>query len=157
MPESLPKLDEIAQALEFLGEWEERYRFLVELGEHLPAMNTHDKSEGNRVQGCMSNVWLVVRPDPSDASVLRVYGDSDNSTVKGLAALLVAAYSGHSAHDILTTDADSIFDALGLYDHLSPTRHVGVYAMVEKIKEAARACAHTPAEHEPARSLRLSD
>ncbi len=148
MSENLPTLDEIAEALEFLSDWEERYRFLIELGERLPKLGTQHKHEKNRVQGCMSNVWLIVQPDQADPSVLRVYGDSDNSTVKGLAALLVAAYSGHSPQEILIKDADSVFDKLGLYDHLSPSRHVGVYAMVEQIKSAARVFVQPPQECE---------
>jgi cysteine desulfuration protein SufE len=140
---------EIAEAFEFLGDWEQRYRFLIELGERLPVLEEHHKYEANQVHGCMSKVWLIAERDEADPSALRLMGDSDNSTVKGLVAILLAMYAGHSAHQILTLDADGMFDELGLYDHLSPTRHVGVYAMVEKIKSLAREFLSAPGEPAP--------
>ncbi len=149
MPENRSHIAEIAEAFEFLGDWEQRYQFLIELGERLPMLDEHHKNEANRVHGCMSKVWLIAERDEADSSALRLYGDSDNSTVKGLVAILLAMYSGRSAQQMLTIDADEMFDELGLYDHLSPTRHVGVYAMVEKIKSLAREFSSTPAEPTP--------
>lgn len=146
MPEHRSQFAEIAEAFDFLGDWEQRYRFVIELGERLPPMDEHHKNEQNRVQGCVSKVWLIAELDEAAPSALHLIGDSDNSTVKGLVAILVAMYSGHSAQQMLTIDADGIFDELGLYDHLSPTRHVGVYAMVEKIKSLAREFLSTPGE-----------
>lgn len=140
---------EIAEAFEFLGDWEQRYRFLIELGERLPPLAADHKIEANRVHGCMSGVWLIAERDAANPSKLCLYGDSDNSTVKGLVAILLAMYSERPAQQILTIDADRMFDELGLYDHLSPTRHVGVYAMVEKIKSLAREFDSVPEKPTP--------
>lgn len=149
MSEHRSQVAEIAEAFEFLGDWEQRYQFLIELGERLPVLDERHKNEHNRVHGCMSKVWLIAAPDEADPSALRLVGDSDNSTVKGLVAILLAMYSGRSAQQMLTIDADRMFDELGLYDHLSPTRHVGVYAMVEKIKSLAREFVSAPGEPAP--------
>ncbi len=149
MPDSRSHIAEIAEAFEFLGDWEQRYQFLIELGERLPVLDEHHKNEANRVHGCMSKVWLIAERDETNPSILHLIGDSDNGTVKGLVAILLAMYSGHSAQQVLTIDADEMFDELGLYDHLSPTRHVGVYAMVEKIKSLAREFLSAPREPTP--------
>jgi cysteine desulfuration protein SufE len=140
---------QITEAFEFLGDWEQRYQFLIELGERLPTMDARHRHEANQVHGCVSKVWLIAERDEADPTALRLFGDSDNSTVKGLVAILLAIYSGHSAQQMLTIDADEMFDGLGLYDHLSPTRHVGVYAMVEKIKSLARDSLNAPGEPTP--------
>ena len=133
----LPGIDRIAEVFDFLDDWEQRYEFLIELGAKLPPFPAADQLDSNRVMGCMSKVWIVVQPDAGQPDRLRFHGDSDTSTVKGLVALLVALYSGRSAEEVLATDADAFFDRLGLFDHLSPTRHVGVYAMVEKVRALA--------------------
>ncbi len=134
-------IDAVQETFEVLTEWEDRYQFIVELGAGLPALADRHRTHDNRVHGCMSKVWFTVTPDEQDRSRLVLHGDSDNAVVKGLAALLIALYSGHTASQIAAIDADQVFDRLGLYDHLSPTRHVGVYAMVEKIKTLSAAVA----------------
>jgi cysteine desulfuration protein SufE len=134
-----PDIDRIIEVFEFLGDWEQRYQYLIELGAKLPEFPPAEQRDENRVTGCMSKVWIVARPDPDDPHRILFHGDSDASTVKGLVALLVSLYSGRTAEDVLATDADDLFERLGLFDHLSPTRHVGVYAMVEKIRALARA------------------
>ncbi|MBI3153946.1 MAG: SufE family protein [Burkholderiales bacterium] len=135
--EGLPEVDRIVEVFEFFDDWEQRYQFLIDLGAKLPPFPASAQREENRVAGCMSKVWIVAHPDADDPRRLRFHGDSDTSTVKGLVALLVTLYSGRSAEDVLATDADAFFERLGLFDHLSPTRHVGVYAMVEKIRALA--------------------
>ncbi len=130
-------IDDIIETLRFFTNWEERYQFLIELGEKLPPMDPARQTEAHRVHGCMSKVWIAAAPDPDDPSELCFEGDSDASTVKGLVALLISLYSGKTPSEILSIDADTIFEKMGLFDHLSPTRHVGVYAMVEHIKRLA--------------------
>ncbi len=149
MPDNRSQIADIAEAFEFLGDWEQRYQYLIELGERLPAMDAVHKTNASQVHGCVSNVWLIAERDEDNPSALRIYGDSDNSTVRGLVAILLAMYSGQAAEKIVAMDADRLFDELGLYDHLSPTRHVGVYAMVEKIKCLARDYAITPEDRAP--------
>jgi cysteine desulfuration protein SufE len=130
-------IDEIIETLGFFTNWEQRYGFLIELGERLPAMDAADQTEATRVHGCMSKVWISARPSDADPSELVFAGDSDASTVKGLVALLIALYSGKTPQQIAHIDADAVFAKMGLFDHLSPTRHVGVYAMVEHIQRLA--------------------
>jgi cysteine desulfuration protein SufE len=131
-------LDEIVEGFRLLDDWQNRYEYLIELGERLPPVDARAKIETNRVQGCMSKVWIVARPDPGQPRRLVLDADSDTGTVKGLAAILVALFSARTPQEILAADADGIFTELGLFEHLSPTRHVGVYAMVEFARNLAR-------------------
>jgi cysteine desulfuration protein SufE len=128
----------ITETFRFLDDWESRYQFIIELGSKLPAMEPDDKIESNRVHGCMSMVWIKARTAAGDPSRIELDGDSDTSTVKGLVAILVSLYQGRPIDEVAAIDADEAFESLGLFDHLSPTRHVGVYAMVEHIKAQAR-------------------
>lgn len=132
------KFDEIVDAFQFISDWETRYHFLVELGEELPHLDVMHQVDENLVHGCMSKVWIAAEPDDVDPCILNFVGDCDTATIKGLVAVLIALYSGNTAKAVLDIDADQVFEKLGLYDHLSPTRHVGVYAIVEKIKESSR-------------------
>jgi len=131
-------LDRIIETFEFLQEWEDRYRFLIELGEKLPPMPEGGHDAANIVPGCVSQVWFTAAPSEEREGALVFAGDSDASTVKGLAALLIALYDNHTPEEIEHLDADALFQRLGLFDHLSPTRHVGVYGMVTKIRAIAR-------------------
>lgn len=133
---TLPDIDEIISTLQFFDNWEDRYRFLIELGEQLPALEPALQTEANRVTGCVSKAWIVAEPGHAPGTLM-FRGDSDAATVKGLIAILLSLYSGQTPQQIQTINADQVFQQLGLYDHLSPTRHVGVYAMVEKIKALA--------------------
>lgn len=138
----LPKFDEIVSNLEFLDDWEERYRYVIELGRMLPELPAEAHNEANKVHGCASQVWLETQvdgagPDP----VLAFRGDSDAHIVRGLVALLVALYSGRPASEIARTDAVEVFDRLGLREHLTPQRSNGVRAMVERIRRDAVAAA----------------
>lgn len=134
----LPTFDDIVANLEFLDDWEERYRYVIELGRLMPELPEEAHSEANKVQGCASQVWLETLTEaPGPDPVLAFRGDSDAHIVRGLVALLVALYSGKSASQIRETDAIAIFDRLGLREHLSPQRSNGVRAMVERIRRDA--------------------
>ena len=135
----LPTFDEILENFEFLDDWEERYRYVIELGRLMPALPEASHHDGNKVAGCASQVWLEtqVEPDGHDP-VLTFRGDSDAHIVRGLVALLVALYSGKRASEITATDAVALFDSLGLSEHLTPQRSNGVRAMVDRIRRDAR-------------------
>ena len=136
------KPEEVAQELidtfELLGEWDERYRFLIDLGRELPAMNPDDKTDANKVKGCMSSVWLIAESrDQEQGKVLEFIADSDSAIVKGLVAMLRKIYSGQTAKDIVAFDIDALFQALGLGQHLSMGRRNGLSEMVQRIKVLA--------------------
>lgn len=127
---------EIEDNLAFLDDWEDRYRYLIELGQALPPLDDTERSADNKVHGCVSQVWLV--SDAADG-VLRYRGDSDALIVKGLVAVLIALYSGRTPREIADTDAIATFDRLGLREHLTTQRSNGLVAMVNRIRADARA------------------
>jgi cysteine desulfuration protein SufE len=136
----LPSFDEILANFEFIDDWEERYRYIIELGKLMPELPDEAHNDTNKVRGCASQVWLetvIERPDGEPALVLR--GDSDAHIVRGLVALIIALYSGKPASEIVETDAAAIFEELGLSEHLTPQRSNGVRAMVDRIQRDARA------------------
>ena len=139
-------IEEICENFAFLDEWDDRYRYLIELGRMLPPLPDAVRIDANKVQGCASQVWLTtnVAPGPS-GPVLRFAGDSDAHIVRGLIAILFAMYSGRSARDILSTDAVATFERLGLREHLTPQRSNGFRSMVERIRIDARAALSTAA------------
>jgi len=133
--------DEIKAVIEdfdLFDDWDQRYQYLVEIGERLPAMPAADKTEDNRVKECMSLVHLAAHPDGGSPPRLRFTGDCDTAIIKGVVALLVQLYSGKTTAEIEATDAEALFEGLHLDEHLSPNRHVGVYAIVEKLRRQAR-------------------
>jgi cysteine desulfuration protein SufE len=134
-------IDAIVDDFSLLDDWDDRYRYVIELGRKLVPLGEPDRNERNKVQGCASQVWLAttVRPDGSEGPVLSFVGDSDAHIVKGLIAILLATYSGRHAKDILSTDAVDLFNRLGLREHLTPQRSNGFRSMVERIKSDARA------------------
>ncbi len=134
-------IDEIVDNFSFLDEWDDRYRYIIELGRTLAPLPDDARVESNKVQGCASQVWLTtqVNPDGRDGPILTFVGDSDAHIVRGLIAILFAIYSGKSARDILGADALGLFDRLGLREHLTPQRSNGVRSMVERIRSEARA------------------
>ena len=138
-----PTFDEIRSNLDLLEDWEDRYRYLIELGQTLSPLAVEEHNAANKVDGCMSQVWLVIERDRMGGdAVLRYRGDSDALIVKGLVAVLIALYSGRTARDIAATDAIAIFDRLGLREHLSTQRSNGLVAMVKRIRgDAARIAA----------------
>lgn len=127
----------ILDAFSFLPDWESRYEFIEDLGKKMPIMDDANKIDEYRVHECMSIVW--VKADTLDThGIVQIEGDSDTSTIKGIVAILYSIYRGMNPEQILETDTDAKFDLLGLFEHLSPTRHVGVYAIVEKIRRQAQ-------------------
>ena len=134
-------IDEIIDNFSLLDEWDDRYRYLIELGRELPPLAAEAHNEANKVRGCASQVWLDtrVRPNGAGGPVLTFVGDSDAHIVRGLIAILFAMYSGRSAKDILATDAVALFERMGLREHLTPQRSNGFRSMVERIHSDARA------------------
>jgi cysteine desulfuration protein SufE len=132
-------LDEIIESFEFLDDWDDRYRYLIELGRTLEPLDEAAHNDANKVRGCASQVWLEthVTKDNSGSPVLHLKGDSDAHIVRGLVALVLAIYSGQTASAILATDAQGLFERLGLSTHLTPQRSNGVRSMVERIKKDA--------------------
>ena len=129
---------DIAQNLSFLDDWEDRYRYIIELGQALPPLDEAEKNAETRVHGCVSQVWLVSNHDGAN---LVYRGESDAMIVRGLVAVLVALYSGRSPADIAATDAIAVFDELGLREHLTTQRSNGLAAMVNRIRGEAKAVA----------------
>jgi cysteine desulfuration protein SufE len=134
------EIAEIVETFEILGDWDQRYQYLVELGEHLAPMPAADKTEANRVKECMSTVYTAVHAQAGPSARLSYTGDCDTAIIKGVVALLVGLFSGKTAAEIEALDVDALFDGLHLEEHLSPNRHVGVYAIVRRMKAQARAC-----------------
>jgi len=143
----MAEIDEIIDNFALLDEWDDRYRYLIELGRQLPPLAADAHNDANKVQGCASQVWLdtSVRANGAGGPVLTFEGDSDAHIVRGLIAILFAMYSGRSAKDILSNDAVATFERLGLREHLTPQRSNGFRAMVERIRADARAALATAA------------
>ena len=130
-------INEIIENFELLGDWDQRYQYLVEVGERLAPMPAEDKTNANRVIECMSLVHVSAHPDPDRPGHLLYRGDCDTAIIKGVVALLVGLFSGKTPADIAALDVDALFEGLKLEEHLSPNRHVGVYAIVNKMKRHA--------------------
>src|SRR5689334_22915953 len=130
-------VDELVESFEQLGPWEERYRYLIELGRKLPPLPDADRTEANKVRGCMSQVWLASALQPGPPARLELRGDSDAHIVKGLIALLFKLYAGRSPREMLELDVKSVFERLGLESHITMNRRNGFYSMVERIRSLA--------------------
>ena len=133
-------IDDIRENFELLEDWDDRYRYVIELGRTLEPMAEGEHSAANKVQGCASQVWLSKRIERSEAgeALLKYRGDSDAHIVRGLIAILLTLYSGHTPQQILATDAIAIFNEFGFREHLTPQRSNGLRAMVERIRTDAR-------------------
>ena len=125
--------DELAENFEFLDDWEERYRYVIELGRKLPPFPDALRGPETKVDGCASQVWIAPRMNP-DESRLNFIGDSDAHIVRGLIYVLWSLFSGQDAREIVNTDAAAALERIGLKDHLSAQRSNGVRAMVERIR-----------------------
>ena len=137
-------IDEIRDNFALLEEWDDRYRYVIELGRTLEPMPEAEHSAENKVQGCVSQVWLSKMLDRGGKEpVLKYLGDSDAHIVRGLIAILLALYSGRTPQEILSTDATGVFDEFGFRDHLTPQRSNGLRAMVDRIRADARAALAT--------------
>ena len=137
----MPTIAEIVENFALLDEWDDRYRYVIELGRDLAPLPQADHVEANKVQGCASQVWLItkVKPNGAGGPKLEFVGDSDAHIVRGLIAILLAIYSGQHARDILATDAATLFDQMGLRENLTTQRSNGLRAMIERIRAEARA------------------
>jgi cysteine desulfuration protein SufE len=135
-------IERLMDAFDLLTDWQERYDYISELGGKLAPMPDSEKTEESRVQGCISKVWisgsLVGEP-----GVMEYRADGEGPIIRGLVALLVMLFQGKTPDEVLALDAEGVIEKLGLDENLSPNRHIGMYAMVEKIKGVARACAAT--------------
>lgn len=134
------QIDEIIGNFELLEEWEDRYRYLIELGRTLEPLPKDAYTDANKVRGCASQVWLETTRtrDDDGHAVLSFRGDSDAHIVRGLVALVLALYSGRPAREIVDADAQPLFKELGLAEHLTPQRANGLRSMVERIKSEAK-------------------
>lgn len=122
---------------EFLGDWDQRYAYITELGSRLPPMDDALKTEAHRVQGCMSKVWVTGERHQTDPHLVHLQAAGEGPIVQGLVALLVMIYQDKTPEEIAGIDIDDMFERLGLDEHLSPNRHIGMYAMVRMIQDIA--------------------
>ena len=138
-------INEIIENFTLLEEWDDRYRYLIELGRTLDPLPEAARNDINKVQGCASQVWVStqVRPNGADGPMLHFIGDSDAHIVRGLIAILFALYSGKPARGILSSDAIALFEKLGLREHLTPQRSNGFRSMVNRIQRDAQAALQT--------------
>lgn len=130
-----PVIEDIVDEFDLLGDWEERYRYLIDLGRQLPPLADAERVDANKVQGCVSQVWLILSREADGTLTIR--GDSDAHIVKGLVALLIRLYSGRGADAILAIDAREVLSRVGLAEHLSPQRSNGLASMLLRIREVA--------------------
>jgi cysteine desulfuration protein SufE len=134
MRHTLPALAEVEEAFEFLDDWEDRYRYIMDLGAKLAPLPDADRIEANLVHGCQSTVWVVLRQVAGD---VQLGATSDSGLVKGLAALVVIALQGKTAPDIVHFDLNEFFGRLHLHEHLSPTRSNGLHGMIRQVRTRA--------------------
>ena len=127
----------VVETFEFLQDWDARYHFITELGEKLENYPDEERIDLYLVPECMSTVYI--RAIRGTEGIFTFRGDCDTSTVKGVVAILLAMFNGKTAQEIEEFDADAEFEKLGLFEHLSPSRHVGVYAMVQRVKRQVSA------------------
>src|ERR1700730_15801137 len=133
-------IEEISDNFSLLDDWDDRYRYVIELGRNLAPLPDEARMDADKVQGCPRQVWRDTKTEPNGKGdpVLTFRGDSDAHIVRGLIAILFALYSGKPARDILRTDAIALFERLALREHLTPQRSNGFRSMVERIKSEAR-------------------
>ena len=132
----MASIEDIRGDFAVLDDWEDRYRYVIDLGRTLEPLSDAAHNDVNKVRGCVSQVWLELQRDETAGgeSLLRYRGDSDSHLVRGLVALAIALFSGRTAQQILATDALAVFRELGLEQHLTPQRSNGVRAMIERIR-----------------------
>ena len=132
-------IDEIRDNFELLEEWDDRYRYVIELGRTLDPMPEAEHSAANKVNGCVSQVWLLTSYNADRDPILEFQGDSDAHIVRGLVAIMMALFSGRRASEILRIDAEATLREFGLDEHLSPQRANGLRAIIKRIKREAGA------------------
>lgn len=139
-------IDQIYEDFAFLDEWEDRYRYIIELGAGLPPYPEEARDAAHKVQGCVSQVWLDSTISDGADPTISYEGDSDSHIVKGLVAIVLALYSGRRASEMLAVDADGVLKRLGLDEHLTPQRANGLRSMIKRIRmEAATVAEAAPA------------
>jgi cysteine desulfuration protein SufE len=134
-------IDHIRDDFELLDDWEDRYRYVMELGRAMPPLDEALRTDTNKVRGCASQVWLAsnVAPTASGDKTLVLVGDSDAHLVRGLVAIVIAIYEGRPLAEIATLDAEAELATLGLREHLTPQRSNGLASMIKRIRADARA------------------
>lgn len=141
----IPAIDDIIDNFSLLDEWDDRYRYVIELGRGMSPLSEGQRTEANKVQGCASQVWLATMASFDGAqAVLHFHGDSDAHIVRGLVAILLAVVSGKPASEILAADPIALFDRLGLREHLTPQRSNGFRSMVARIRSDAQQALSSP-------------
>ena len=133
---SLPSFDDIAADFAFIDDWDEKYRYLIDLGRQLPALAETEQNEETRVRGCASQVWLVCE---NEGDTIKFRGDSDAAIVKGLVALMVSLFSGQTKAAVAALDAEAKLAEIDLKEHITPQRSNGVVSMIKRIKAEASA------------------
>ncbi|KAA3630416.1 MAG: SufE family protein [Proteobacteria bacterium] len=133
----MSQIDDLISGFEMLGDWEHRYQYLAELGEKLTPMPDALRVEANKVKPCMSQVWVYAQRDSANPALIHFYGDCDTSIIKGVVALLIKLSKGKTPQEFIDLDIDHLFEGLKLAEHLSPNRHVGIYAIVDVMKSQA--------------------
>ncbi len=135
-------LQTVVDDFTFLDEWEDRYRYLIDLGRDLTPLDDHERNETTKVRGCVSQVWLITEVGDGPDPVLTFRGDSDAHIVRGLVAVVLALFSEKRSAEILAVDADKVLGELGLDEHLTPQRANGLRAMIGRIRAEAEAAGH---------------
>jgi len=136
-PELQTEIDDLIAEFDLLDDWEQRYRYVIDLGKALPELEDFEKTDDNKVKGCVSQVWLISEPHPDAPSRFQFRAQSDAHIVRGLAALLIRLYSGKDASEIEQIDARAVLSEIGLSEHLSPQRSNGLNSMISRIKADA--------------------
>ncbi|HET7595963.1 MAG TPA: SufE family protein [Burkholderiales bacterium] len=134
-------IEAIREDFSFLDDWEERYRYIIELGNDLAPYPEAARDDRHKVRGCVSQVWLDTERGTGPDPVITFRGDSDAHIVRGLVAIMLALFSGRHASEIVRIDAEEVMQQLGLVEHLTPQRSNGLRAMVRRIQEEAAAFA----------------
>ena len=134
---AMTSLEQMIEDFAYLDDWEDRYRYVIDLGKALPELPEAERTADNKVKGCASQVWLVARPGEGADPAIEFSGDSDAHIVRGLVAIVLAAYSGKHASEIATYDASELFSRIGLIEHLSAQRANGLRSMIGRIRETA--------------------
>ncbi|MEQ8508183.1 MAG: SufE family protein [Rhodospirillaceae bacterium] len=131
--------EDLAENFELFDDWEDRYRYIIDLGKKLPALPEALHNDAYKVRGCMSQVWIVPGHVPGDATKFAFAADSDAHIIKGLIYILATLYTGAKMSDLAEIDAESAFEKIGLDQHLSPSRRNGLVSMVSRIRASASA------------------
>ncbi|MEL7028269.1 MAG: SufE family protein [Pseudomonadota bacterium] len=135
----MSSFEDLAEDLSVLDDWEDRYRYIIDLGKELAPLATEERIDEVKVRGCASQVWLITETEAGPDPVLRFRGDSDAHIVRGLIAVLIRLFSGKSASAILGIDPRAELSRLGLEEQLTPQRSNGLFSMVERIRSDASA------------------